>query len=52
MRGLFTSMPARASSAVRTAPPPMPQIEDESAPIVSSDSPKALPTSRMAERPR
>ena len=52
MRGLFTSMPARASSVVRTAPPPMPQIEEESAPIVSSDSPKALPTSRMAERPR
>jgi hypothetical protein len=28
---------------LRTPPPPMPQIEEESAPIVSSDSPKTLP---------
>ena len=33
-------------------PPPPPQIEDDSAPMVSSERPKALPTSRIAERPR
>ena len=37
---------------MRTSPPPMPQIVDDSAPIVSSDRPKTLPTSRIAERPR
>ncbi len=51
-RGLCRSIPARSSSVARTPPPPIPQIEEESAPIVSSDSPKTLPTSRMAERPR
>ena len=41
-------MPARASSAARTAPPPMPQIEEESAPIVSSR--KAEDLADLADR--